>query len=260
VYQAGGSALWTSSWPRTDELEESRGDRRGRCRVPGRSSPLGRPFHRISPAACRGGAVSCPDAGRADRRRPPAGCQSPGPGRFHATGAVRATTNDLALIKTVMTFSLPDPIWGRPQSRLPDRGRLHGSPRRADPARLLHLDPRVLGLDHREPGHAEGVLPQHLCPRCARHHPHLRGEACRPRLDREPPPRATPAVSSVTPQPGWNTSCVATSRRPPPSPGRIRSWSRTLTGQAAPPGEPGCDPRDAKPDRQGRKWAVRAHV
>jgi hypothetical protein len=57
----------------------------------------------------------------------------------------------------------------RPQSRLPDRGRLHGSPRRADPARLLHLDLRVLGLDHRQPGHGESVLPQHLGPRRARH-------------------------------------------------------------------------------------------
>jgi hypothetical protein len=31
-----------------------------------------------------------------------------------ATGAVRATTNDPALIKTVMTFSLPNPIWSAP--------------------------------------------------------------------------------------------------------------------------------------------------
>ena len=31
-----------------------------------------------------------------------------------ATGAVRAATNDPALIKTVLTFSLPNPILGRP--------------------------------------------------------------------------------------------------------------------------------------------------
>ena len=53
----------------------------------------------------------------------------------------------------------------RPQSRLPDRGRLHCSPRRANPARLLHLALRVLGLDHRQPGHGESVLPQHVGPR-----------------------------------------------------------------------------------------------
>lgn len=126
----------------------------------------------------------------------------------------------------------------RLQSRLPDRGRLHGSPRRADPARLLHLGLRVLGLDHRQPGHGESVLPQHLGPRRARHHPQLRRQADRPHLDREPP-QATRAVCSVTPRPGWNTSCAATRLRPPPSPGRIWNWSRTLTGQAAPPSEPG---------------------
>ena len=52
-------------------------------------------------------------------------------------------------------------------------------------------------------------------------------------------PQATRAVCSVTPRPGWNTSCTATRSRPPPSPGCIWSWSRTLTGQAAPPSEPG---------------------
>lgn len=36
-----------------------------------------------------------------------------------ATGAVRATTNDPALIKTVMTFSLPNPIWAGPNPDCP---------------------------------------------------------------------------------------------------------------------------------------------
>jgi hypothetical protein len=36
-----------------------------------------------------------------------------------ATGAVRATTNDPALIKTVMTFSLPNPIWSAPNPDCP---------------------------------------------------------------------------------------------------------------------------------------------
>ena len=133
----------------------------------------------------------------------------------------------------------------RPQSRLPDRGRLHCSPRRADPARLLHLALRVLGLDHRQPGHGESVLPQHVGPR--------RGTSVYAALgiilssngkpadhtSIENPTGTTRAVCSVTPRPGWNTICAATRLRPPPSPGRIRSWSRTLTGQAAPPSEPG---------------------
>ncbi len=62
----------------------------------------------------------------------------------------------------------------------------------------------------------------------------------------ENPPQATRAVCSVTPRPGWNTSCAATRLRPPPSPGRIRSWSRTLTGQAAPPSEPGASGKGAR--------------
>ncbi len=36
-----------------------------------------------------------------------------------AGGAVRATTNDPALIKTVMTFSLPNPIWAGPNPDCP---------------------------------------------------------------------------------------------------------------------------------------------
>jgi hypothetical protein len=36
-----------------------------------------------------------------------------------ATGAVRATTNDPALIKTVMTFSLPNPVWSAPNPDCP---------------------------------------------------------------------------------------------------------------------------------------------
>jgi pimeloyl-ACP methyl ester carboxylesterase len=36
-----------------------------------------------------------------------------------ATGAVRAATNDPALIKTVMTFSLPNPIWAAPNPDCP---------------------------------------------------------------------------------------------------------------------------------------------
>jgi hypothetical protein len=36
-----------------------------------------------------------------------------------AGGAVRATTNDPALIKTVMTFSLPNPIWAAPNPDCP---------------------------------------------------------------------------------------------------------------------------------------------
>jgi hypothetical protein len=36
-----------------------------------------------------------------------------------ATGAVRATTSDPALIKTVMTFSLPNPIWAGPNPDCP---------------------------------------------------------------------------------------------------------------------------------------------
>jgi hypothetical protein len=133
----------------------------------------------------------------------------------------------------------------RPQSRLPDRGRLHGSPRRADPACLLHLDLRVLGLDHRQPGHGESVLPQHLDPRRARHHPQLGGKPA-DHTSIENPPQATRAACSVTPRPGWNTSCAATRLRPPPPPGRIRSWSRTLTGQATPPSEPGASGKGAR--------------
>ena len=98
-----------------------------------------------------------------------------------ATGAVRAGTNDPALIKTVMTFSLPGADLGRAQPGLPDRRRLHGEPGRADPSRLLRLHPRFLGLDHRQPGHREGLLPQHLGTRRARHHPQLRRRAGRPR-------------------------------------------------------------------------------
>src|SRR6266480_3364108 len=36
-----------------------------------------------------------------------------------ATGAVRAATNDPALIKTVMTFSLPNPVWAAPNPDCP---------------------------------------------------------------------------------------------------------------------------------------------
>jgi hypothetical protein len=36
-----------------------------------------------------------------------------------ATGAVRATTNDPALIKTVLTFSLPNPVWAAPNPDCP---------------------------------------------------------------------------------------------------------------------------------------------
>ncbi len=36
-----------------------------------------------------------------------------------ATGAVRATTNDPALIRTVMTFSLPNPVWAAPNPDCP---------------------------------------------------------------------------------------------------------------------------------------------
>ena len=36
-----------------------------------------------------------------------------------AAGAVRATTNDPALIKTVMTFSLPNTIWAAPNPDCP---------------------------------------------------------------------------------------------------------------------------------------------
>jgi len=36
-----------------------------------------------------------------------------------ATGAVRATTNDPALIKTVMTFSEPNPVWSAPNPDCP---------------------------------------------------------------------------------------------------------------------------------------------
>lgn len=36
-----------------------------------------------------------------------------------ATGAVRAATNDPALIKTVLTFSLPNPIWAAPNPDCP---------------------------------------------------------------------------------------------------------------------------------------------
>jgi len=63
--------------------------------------------------------------------------------------------------------------------------------------------------------------------------------ASRPTIPRSRTPQATRAVCSVTPRPGWNTSSAPTRLRPPPSPGRIRSWSRTLTSQAAPPSEPG---------------------
>ena len=48
-----------------------------------------------------------------------------------ATGAVRATTNDPALIKTVMTFSEPNPIWAAPNPDCPTAADC-----RADPAAL----------------------------------------------------------------------------------------------------------------------------
>jgi hypothetical protein len=62
----------------------------------------------------------------------------------------------------------------------------------------------------------------------------------------ENPPHAIRAVCSDPPRPGWHTSRAATRLRPPLSPGRIRSWSRTLTGQAAPPSEPGASGKGAR--------------
>jgi hypothetical protein len=61
--------------------------------------------------------------------------------------------------------------------------------------------------------------------RRARHHPQLDGTPT-DHISIENPPQATRAACSVTPRPGWNTRCAATRLRPPPSPGRIRSWSR----------------------------------
>jgi hypothetical protein len=161
------------------------------------------------------------------------------------TGAVRATTNDPALIKTVMTFSEPDPIFSVPNPDCPTAADCTAHPAAltrpvffistygfsdsiiASPAteRAFFLSTSVhaalgiiLSSDGKLVGHTSIENPQ----------------------------QATRAVCSVTPRPGWNTSCAATRLRPPPSPGRIRSWSRTLTGQAAPPSEPGASGKGAR--------------
>ena len=102
-----------------------------------------------------------------------------------ATGAIRAATNDAALIKTVLTFSLPNSSWAAPNPDCPTAADCTAQPRGADPARLPHRDPRMLGLGRRQPGHREGLLPQHQRPRRARHHPQLRWETGRPRLHPE---------------------------------------------------------------------------
>jgi hypothetical protein len=161
------------------------------------------------------------------------------------TGAVRATTNDPALIKTVMTFSEPDPIFSVPNPDCPTAADCTAHPAAltrpvffistygfsdsiiASPAteRAFFLSTSVhaaLGIILS----SDGKPADHT--------------------SIENPPQATRAVSSVTPRPGWNTSCAATRLRPPPSPGRIRSWSRTLTGQATPPSEPGASGKGAR--------------
>ena len=161
------------------------------------------------------------------------------------TGAVRATTNDPALIKTVMTFSEPDPIFSVPNPDCPTAADCTAHPAAltrpvffistygfsdsiiASPAteRAFFLSTSVhaaLGIILS----SDGKPADHT--------------------SIENPPQATRAVCSVTPRPGWNTSCAATRLRPPPSPGRIRSWSRTLTGQAAPPSEPGASGKGAR--------------
>ena len=85
---------------------------------------------------------------RASQRWQAAGANRRGPGHHERSGPDQDRDDVLRA----------GPDLFRPQSRLPDRGRLHGSPRRADPARLLHLDLRVLGLDHRQPGHGEAFF------------------------------------------------------------------------------------------------------
>src|SRR5580704_6804521 len=97
-----------------------------------------------------------------------------------AGGAVRAATHDPALITTVLTFSLPNTFWARPNPGCPTRPDCL-----PDPARLLHLHRRALRLIHREPGHRKSLLPQHHRPRRAGHHPRLRRRDRRPQLDRE---------------------------------------------------------------------------
>jgi hypothetical protein len=74
----------------------------------------------------------------------------------------------------------------------------------------------------------------------------------------ENPPRSTRAVCPVTPRPGRNTSCAATRSRPPPSPDRTRSWSRTPTGQAAPPSEPGASGKGARAGKDRESYERRS--
>src|SRR6266487_1373225 len=101
-----------------------------------------------------------------------------------ATGAVRAATNDPALIKAVMTFSLPNSVWSGPNPDCPTAADCTSNPAAlTQPVFFISTYgfwDAIIASDHRE-----GVLPQHLGARRARHHPHLRRQAGRPYLDPE---------------------------------------------------------------------------
>ena len=160
------------------------------------------------------------------------------------TGAVRATTNDPALIKTVMTFSEPDPIFSVPNPDCPTAADCT-----AHPAALTRPVFSIATY-----GFWDSIIASPATERAF-----FLGTSVHAALgiilssDGKPattprsrtPHRQPRAVCSVTPRPGWNTSCAATRLRPP-SPGRIRSWSRKLTGQAALPSEPGASGKGAR--------------
>ena len=161
------------------------------------------------------------------------------------TGAVRATTNDPALIKTVMTFSEPDPIFSVPNPDCPTAADCTAHPAAltrpvffistygfsdsiiASPAteRAFFLSTSVhaaLGIILS----SDGKPADHT--------------------SIENPPTGNPgglfgyATAWLEYQLRGNPIAAA------PSPGRIRSWSRTLTGQAAPPSEPGASGKGAR--------------
>jgi hypothetical protein len=160
------------------------------------------------------------------------------------TGAVRATTNDPALIKTVMTFSEPDPIFSVPNPDCPTAAGGTAHPAALTRPVFVIATYRFSDSIIASPA-TKSVLPQHLGPRPLGIILSSDGKPA-DHTSIENPPQATRTVCPVTPRPGWNTRCAATRLRPPPSPGRIWSWSRTLTGQAAPPSEPGASGKGAR--------------
>ena len=140
------------------------------------------------------------------------------------TGAVPAATNDPALIKTVMTFSEPDPIFSVPNPDCPTAADCTAHPAALTRPVFLISTYRVLGLDHRQPGHERAFF---LSTSVHAALGIILSSDGKPadHTSIENPPQATRAVCSVTPRPGWNTSCAATRLRPPPLPGRIQGWS-----------------------------------